>query len=137
MLGSAALGQFALGQWPLDAPTIPHTEESRGKGGWDPHAYKSRNKRRKKKEDVQDFLLEVFGRKLEDAPEPVQVQAEEATQAAQEYLALSDTALQAEAQAKLTTALQEINAFYSAVRQSIKRQQAEDDEDEDLLLLHS
>ena len=133
MLGSAALGQFALGQWPLSAPV----EQSRGKGGWDPYAYKARGKRRKKREDVEDFLREVFGREIENAPEPVQEQAEEAKQAAQEYLALADTALQAEAQAKLSAALSEINEFYKELRLAIQRRKAAEAEEdwEDLLLL--
>lgn len=104
-------------------------EETRGKGGFDPYYYKRRNKRRHKAEDVQEFVSEVLGT---EAPEA----AEQAKIAALQYLAIQNTALEADKREALSHALREINDFYRHVRDEIKRrQESEEDEDDDLLLL--
>lgn len=109
-------------------------DTARSKGGFDPYYYKRRNKRRKDASDVNEFLLEVSATDIDAAPEQVASQAEAAKIAATQYLALRNTALQAEKAQALSHALKEINSFYSNLRAEIKRQQEEDEED-DLLLL--
>jgi hypothetical protein len=104
-------------------------EDERSRGGFDPYFYKRRNKRRSKAEDVQEFVSEVLSA---EAPEA----AEQAKIAALQYLAIQNTALEADKREALSTALREINDFYRHVRDEIKRRQdLEDEEDDDLLLL--
>ena len=112
-------------------------DEGGSKGGWDPYAYKRRNKRRDKIEDVRQFMADILGRDLEDAPPEIIEQAEEAKQAAREVLALAPTGLDTDARNALSAALDEINEFYRLVRERVRlAREADEDEDEDLLLLH-
>jgi hypothetical protein len=112
-------------------------DEGGSKGGFDPYAYKRRNKRRDKIEDVRQFMADILGRDLEDAPPEIIEQAEEAKQAAREVLALAPTGLDTDARASLVQALDEINEFYRLVRERVRlAREADEDEDEDLLLLH-
>ena len=112
-------------------------DEGGSKGGWDPYAYKRRNKRRDKIEDVRQFMADILGRDLEDAPPEIIEQAEEAKQAAREVLALAPTGLDTDARAALVQALDEINEFYRLVRERVRlAREADEDEDEELLLLH-
>jgi hypothetical protein len=112
-------------------------DEGGSKGGFDPYAYKRRNKRRDKIEDVRQFMADILGRDLEDAPPEIIEQAEEAKQAAREVLALAPTGLDTDARAALVQALDEINEFYRLVRERVRlAREADEDEDEDLLLLH-
>jgi len=107
---------------------VQAADEGRGKGGWDPYYYKKRNKRRDKRQDVERFIAEVAEAPLAQAPEAVQVQAQEALGAAR--LALQLAELEA-----LQRALREINAFYALVRAEAKRRREEADaEDEEMLL---
>jgi hypothetical protein len=112
-------------------------DEGGSKGGWDPYAYKRRNKRRDKIEDVRQFMADILGRDLEDAPPEIIEQAEEAKQAAREVLALAPTGLDTDARNALSAALDEINEFYRLVRERVRlAREADEDEDEELLLLH-
>jgi hypothetical protein len=112
-------------------------DEGGSKGGFDPYAYKRRNKRRDKIEDVRQFMADILGRDLEDAPPEIIEQAEEAKQAAREVLALAPTGLDTDARAVLVQALDEINEFYRLVRERVRlAREADEDEDEDMLLLH-
>jgi len=112
-------------------------DEGGSKGGFDPYAYKRRNKRRDKIEDVRQFMADILGRDLEDAPPEIIEQAEEAKQAAREVLALAPTGLDTDARAALVQALDEINEFYRLVRERVRlAREADEDEDEELLLLH-
>jgi hypothetical protein len=112
-------------------------DEGGSKGGFDPYAYKRRNKRRDKIEDVRQFMADILGRDLEDAPPEIIEQAEEAKQAAREVLALAPTGLDTDARASLVQALDEINEFYRLVRERVRlAREADEDEDEDMLLLH-
>lgn len=112
-------------------------DEGGSKGGWDPYAYKRRNKRRDKIEDVRQFMADILGRDLEDAPPEIIEQAEEAKQAAREVLALAPTGLDTDARNALSAALDEINEFYRLVRERVRlAREADEDEDEDMLLLH-
>ena len=109
-------------------------DEARSKGGWDPHYFKRRNKRRSKLEDVREFVSEVLSAPLDNAPEAVQDQQEAAKVAALQALALQSIDRQ-EAQAKLSQAIAEINQFYALIREQVRIMREEDDEDEMLLLL--
>lgn len=112
-------------------------DEGGSKGGFDPYAYKRRNKRRDKIEDVRQFMADILGRDLEDAPPEIIEQAEEAKQAAREVLALAPTGLDTDARAALVQALDEINEFYRLVRERVRlAREADEDEDDELLLLH-
>jgi len=112
-------------------------DEGGSKGGFDPYAYKRRNKRRDKIEDVRQFMADILGRDLEDAPPEIIEQAEEAKQAAREVLALAPTGLDTDARNALSAALDEINEFYRLVRERVRlAREADEDEDEDMLLLH-
>lgn len=122
---------YQIGDVPGVVP--PAVDETRGKGGWDPHYYKPRRKKAKKREEVERFLAETA--QLE-APEAIQETVEVARDAAQEYLALADTSLQREAQRMLAEALDRIDAFYEAARMEADRRRAEaEEDDEDWLLL--
>lgn len=122
---------FQIGDVPGVVP--PAVDETRGKGGWDPHYYKPRRKKAKKREEVERFLSETA--QLE-APEAIQETVEVAREAAQEYLALADTSLQREAQRMLAEALDRIDAFYEAARMEAERLRLEaEEDDEDWLLL--
>ncbi len=123
---------YQIGDVPGVAP--PAVDETRGKGGWDPHWYKPRRKKAKKREEVERFLSETA--QLE-APEAIQETVEVARDAAQEYLALADTSLQREAQRLLAEALDRIDAFYEAARMEAERLRAQDEEDDDDWLLLS
>jgi hypothetical protein len=116
----------------------PVPEPSRGKGGWDPYVYKRRNKRRDKLEDVRQFMADVLGRDFDDAPTDVIEQVEEAKQAAREVLAVAPvTGLTDTDHARLQRALSEINEFYRVLREQVRlAREADDDEDDELLLLH-
>lgn len=123
---------FQIGIIPGVAPGV--VEDDRGKGGWDPYWYKPRRKSAKKRDEVERFLEETA---QIDAPEAIQDTADAARDAAQEYLALVDTARQREAQRLLAEALDRIDAFYDAVRMEAERRRAQDEEDdEDWLLLN-
>jgi hypothetical protein len=115
--------------------TVGGLDDIRSKGGFDPYVYKRRNKRRAKAQDVQAFVAEVAQADLSDAPPVLVAQAEDALQAAREALALRNAAI--EDAATLARALTEINEFYRLVREQVRlRREADDDEDEELLLLH-
>jgi hypothetical protein len=132
---SATLGLLTLSS----TGTLSGTpvDEGGSKGGWDPYAYKRRNKRRDKIDDVRQFMADILGRDLEDAPPEIIEQAEEAKQAAREVLALAPTGLDTDARAALVQALDEINEFYRLVRERVRlAREADEDEDEDMLLLH-
>lgn len=116
---------------------VPSQDEARSRGGFDPYAYKRRNKRRDKLEDVRQFMADVLGRDFEDAPEEVADKVEEAKQAALEALAVADTMLKAEAREKLAEALHEINEFYRVIREQVRKAREEDDEEDEELLLFS
>lgn len=121
---------FQIGDVPGVAPVVQ--DESRGRGGFDPYYYKRRNKRRSKPEDVREFVSEVLSH---EAPDEVAAQAEAAKIAALQYLAIENTALQAEKSALLADALRHINEFYAVIRDDVKRRRDDDDDDDDLLLL--
>jgi len=106
---------------------VEQTEDTRGKGGWDPYYYKKRNKRRDQRRDVVKFIEEVATPQLVQAPDRVQEQAQEALEAAR--LALTLNELDA-----MQKALREINEFYALVRAEAKRLRDEEDEEELLLL---
>jgi hypothetical protein len=113
-------------------------DEGGSKGGWDPYAYKRRNKRRDKLEDVRAFMSDVLGKDMAQAPVAVVEQVEEAKQAAREVLAIAPTGLDAETRAATTRALEEINEFYRLVREQVRVRRAEqddEDDDDDFLLL--
>jgi hypothetical protein len=130
---SATLGLLTLSAQGVLPGAVPADEGS--KGGWDPYAYKRRNKRRAKAQDVQAFVAEVAQADLSDAPPVLVAQAEDALQAAREALALRNAAI--EDAATLARALAEINEFYRLVREQVRlRREADDDEDDELLLLH-
>lgn len=130
---SATLGLLTLSAQGVLPGAVPADEGS--KGGWDPYAYKRRNKRRAKAQDVQAFVAEVAQADLSDAPPVLVAQAEDAWQAAREALALRNAAI--EDAATLARALAEINEFYRLVREQVRlRREADDDEDDELLLLH-
>lgn len=130
---SATLGLLTLSAEGVLPRAVPADEGS--KGGWDPYAYKRRNKRRAKAQDVQAFVAEVAQADLSDAPPVLVAQAEDALQAAREALALRNAAI--EDAATLARALAEINEFYRLVREQVRlRREADDDEDDELLLLH-
>ena len=130
---SATLGLLTLSAEGVLPGAVPADEGS--KGGWDPYAYKRRNKRRAKAQDVQAFVAEVAQADLSDAPPVLVAQAEDALQAAREALALRNAAI--EDAATLARALAEINEFYRLVREQVRlRREADDDEDDELLLLH-
>lgn len=130
---SATLGLLTLSAQGVLPGAVPADEGS--KGGWDPYAYKRRNKRRAKVQDVQAFVAEVAQADLSDAPPVLVAQAEDALQAAREALALRNAAI--EDAATLARALAEINEFYRLVREQVRlRREADDDEDDELLLLH-
>ena len=130
---SATLGLLTLSAQGVLPGAVPADEGS--KGGWDPYAYKRRNKRRAKAQDVHAFVAEVAQADLSDAPPVLVAQAEDALQAAREALALRNAAI--EDAATLARALAEINEFYRLVREQVRlRREADDDEDDELLLLH-
>ena len=130
---SATVGLLTLSAEGVLPGAVPADEGS--KGGWDPYAYKRRNKRRAKAQDVQAFVAEVAQADLSDAPPVLVAQAEDALQAAREALALRNAAI--EDAATLARALAEINEFYRLVREQVRlRREADDDEDDELLLLH-
>jgi hypothetical protein len=135
---SATLGLLTLSSTgTLSGTPTPPVDEGGSKGGWDPYAYKRRNKRRDKIEDVRQFMADILGRDLEDAPPEIIEQAAEAKQAAREVLALAPTGLETDARAALVQALDEINEFYRLVRERVRlAREADEDEDEDMLLLH-
>ena len=125
-----AVNAFQIGIIPGIAPGT--VEDARSKGGWDPYWYKPRRKSAKKRDEVERFLSETA---QIDAPEAIQDTADAARDAAQEYLALVDTARQREAQRLLAEALDRIDAFYDAVRMEAERRRAQDEEDDDDFLL--
>ena len=57
--------------------TLQAPDEARSKGGFDPYAYKRRNKRRDKAQDLREFLATVMGQDLEDAPAVIASQADD------------------------------------------------------------
>jgi len=130
---SATLGLLTLSAQGVLPGAVPADEGS--KGGWDPYTYRRRNKRRAKVQDVQAFVAEVAQADMSDAPPVLVAQAEDALQAAREALALRNAAI--EDAATLARALAEINEFYRLVREQVRlRREADDDEDDELLLLH-
>jgi hypothetical protein len=130
---SATLGLLTLSAQGVLPQAVPVDEGS--KGGWNPYAYKRRNKRRASTQDVQDFVAELARVDLSDAPLVLAAQADDALQAAREALALRNAAI--EDAATLARALAEINEFYSLVREQVRlRREADEDEDDELLLLH-
>jgi hypothetical protein len=122
---------FQIGNVPGSITPVV-VDEARSKGGWDPYYYKRRVKSRPKREEVERFLAETAQL---DAPEAIEDAAEVAREAAKEYLALADKALQREAQRLLSEALDRIDAFYEAVRMEAERRRIEDEEDDDDFLL--
>lgn len=115
--------------------TLQAPDEARSKGGFDPYAYKRRNKRRDKVQDLREFLATVMGQDLEDAPAVIASQADDAAQAAREALVVLQTGMDDEARAKLSLALDEINTFYALIRADVKRRREEDEEEDEFLLL--
>ena len=115
--------------------TLQAPDEARSKGGFDPYAYKRRNKRRDKAQDLREFLATVMGQDLEDAPAVIASQADDAAQAAREALVVLQTGMDDEARAKLSLALNEINTFYALIRADVKRRREEDEEEDEFLLL--
>lgn len=110
-------------------------DEGGSKGGFDPYAYKRRNKRRDKIDDVRQFMADILGRDLEDAPPEIIEQAAEAKSAAREVLALAPTGLDNDARNALTAALDEINEFYRLVRERVRLAREADEDEDDFLLL--
>lgn len=127
-----AVNAFQIGDVPGVVP--PAVDETRSKGGWDPHYYKPRRKKAKKREEVERFLAETA--QLE-APEAIQETVEVAREASQDYLAALAQESQREAQRLLAEALDRIDAFYEAVRMEAERARAEAEEDEEDWLLLS
>lgn len=123
---------YQIGDVPGVVP--PAVDDARSKGGWDPHYYKPRRKKVKKREEVERFLAETA--QLE-APEAIQETVEVAREASQEYLAALAQESQREAQRLLAEALDRIDAFYEAVRMEAERARAEAEEDEEDWLLLS
>lgn len=117
--GSGSLSGLLVG--------VEQTEDTRGKGGWDPYYYKKRNKRRDQRRDVVRFVEEVAEAPLAQAPIEIREQAQEALEAAR--LALQLAELDA-----MQKALREINEFYALIRAEAKRLRDEEDEEELLLL---
>ena len=117
------------------AATLQGPDEARSKGGWDPYTYKRRNKRRDKIDDVRQFMADILGRDLEDAPPEIIEQAAEAKSAAREVLALAPTGLDTDARNALTAALDEINEFYRLVRERVRLARKADEDEDDFLLL--
>jgi hypothetical protein len=112
------------------APVVEDT--TRGKSGWDPYYYKARPKKKKKREQVEQFLAET---QALNAPQEIQAKADAAREAAQRFLAIRDEAFQREAQALLAKALDRIDAFYEAARAEAQRIADDDEEDTELLLM--
>ena len=99
--------------------------------GWTTHFYSRRRKKKRKAEDVEEFVHTLETKCIDEAPAAIVAQAEKAERVSREYLRSEESD-----RAALRKALAEINAFYDLVRAEAKRlQDEEEDELEEFLLL--